>query len=109
MSLRSNLLVLILILGVQGCSLRSSSPPDIPDSTITHLLVELQLAGARAELEGDVPPHYRDSLLQVYGVDSSRFHQLMMYYATHPDEARERYNRVLDMLQEEHARLDTLD
>ncbi len=108
MRLRSNIGLLLLLLSLQGCILRSSPPREVPDSTVIRLLIELQLAGARAELRGDVPPAFRDSLLNAYGVDSIAFRQLMAYYASHPDEAQALYNHVLDSLQEHLARVDTL-
>ena len=88
---------LLLPLGT-SCSPFSSSPPPIPDSTFSRILVELHVLSARGRQESPVPVQVRDSILHHYGVDSSDFEQTLGYYSRRPEDFASLYNTVIDSL-----------
>ena len=94
--------MLILASLAGGCR-SNASVKAIPDSTMVDLLVELHLANGRIEVTDRPLDFPRDSIFQVYGIDSTAYARMIGYYARHPEEYSEIYGRVLDELSEERA------
>jgi hypothetical protein len=95
----------ILIAGLLGAALSAcgtaADHPPLADSVMVAVLAELHLADARAEVEGNVPPAIRDSVLARHGLDSARYAAALQYYVAHPDTFEALYGRVVDRLEAE--------
>lgn len=92
----------LLLLGALAGGCRTgTSGKAVPDSTMVKLLVELHLAHGRVEVTDRPLEFPRDSILRVYGVDSSAYANAIAYYAEHPEEYSSVYGRVLDRLSAE--------
>ena len=96
------LLPALLIL--PGCSAITSEEPPIADSTMVEVLIELHLADARLDLQYEVVPAVRDSILFKHGLDEQRFLAILDYYADHPEEYSALYTTVLDRISDERLR-----
>lgn len=97
----------ILLLGLlvlPACSAFTSDEPPLSDSTMVEVLIELHLVNARLDLQYDLPPAVRDSILFKYGLDAQRFEDLIAYYADHPEAYAALYTTMLDRLSDERLR-----
>lgn len=95
-----NLLLVVLALGLLGgCSQFSSDPKPLPDSTFTHLLMELHLAKARRYVDAPSPRGLRDSIFARYGVQPAAFDTTLRYYSRRPEALKALYQPIIDTLQ----------
>jgi len=99
--------ILILCIGLAvaggvliGCSRGVDDVPPVADSTMVDVLADLHLSEARNQRYGDLPPAIRDTVLVLYGLDSTRYAAAMRYYAEHPDAYVELYTAVMNKLNE---------
>ncbi len=92
------------LLTLSACSAITSEEPPIADSTMVEVLIELHLADARLELQYNLVPVVRDSILFKYGLDEQRFRAILDYYADHPEEYAALYTTVLDRISDERLR-----
>lgn len=86
-----------------ACSTLTGEEPPATDSTLVEVLVELNLAKARAETDGlpPPPPALRDSIFARYGLSEADFKAAMDAYARHPDAYAKLYEAMLDKLEAE--------
>ena len=89
------------LLTLPACSAFISEEPPVSDSTMVEVLIELHLTNARLELQYDLPPAIRDSILFKYGLDAQRFAAIMAYYADHPEAYSALYTTMLDRISAE--------
>jgi len=85
---------------LSACSSGNQDDSPVSDSTLVEVLADLQLATARAQRYGDLPPAIRDTILVQHGLDSTRFKAAIKFYADHPDRYVELYTAVLNRLNE---------
>ena len=97
-------LLLPALLFVSACSAITSEEPPISDSTMVEVLIELHLADARLDLQYELVPAVRDSILFKHGLDEQRFLAILDYYADHPEEYSALYTTVLDRISDERLR-----
>jgi hypothetical protein len=81
-----------------ACSLFSSAPPPLSDSTFSRVLVDIHLLSARRDLARPLPQGLRDSLLTHHGIRREDFNSTLRYYARHPNDFSLLYNAVIDTL-----------
>lgn len=99
-STTGHLLVILLALGLLGgCSPFSSDPKPLPDSTFTHLLMELHLAKARRYVDAPSPRGLRDSIFARYGVQPAAFDTTLKYYSRRPEAFKALYQPIIDTLE----------
>lgn len=101
---------LVLLWGatLPGCSLFSSSPPPVPDSTLTRVLVGMHLSTARAQFDtAAVPRRLADSVLARHGMDSSDLDAALRYYSKRPQAFETLYDGVIDTLRATRQRQST--
>ncbi len=97
-----------LCLSVAACSVLPSDNPPVPDSTMVHVLVDLHLRKARAQItdrQPELPPAdtSRAAVLQHYGLTNERFQKAMDYYTHHPEAFSALYDDVLNRLDAERS------
>lgn len=97
----------LIIFAFGGCGSESSRP--IADSTMVDVLVEMHILNARIHTTDRPLVGARDSVFHRYGIDSTSFIQMMIYYAEHPDDYADVYGRVVDRLAVERAPIIGLD
>ena len=97
-------ILLAALLTLSACSAITSEAPPIADSTMVEVLIELHLAEARLDLQYDLVPAVRDSILFKHGLDEPRFLAILDYYADHPEEYSALYTTVLDRISDERLR-----
>ena len=99
----STLLLAASLTVLPACSTLTGEEPPATDSTLVEVLVELNLAKARAEASGlpEPPPALRDSIFAHYGLSASDFQTAMDAYARHPNAYAELYTAVLDRIEAE--------
>lgn len=93
-------LALLALLPACGGALEEPRPP-LADSTLVTVLADLELLQARAELGLPVTPELRDSVLAAHGLDSTRYHEVMSWYAEHPEALAALYGAVVDRLNQD--------
>lgn len=98
-------LLMFIAIGLSACSSLISDVPPVADSTMVNVLVELHLANARTELQSDLVPALRDSILADNGLDTLRFRTALDYYVEHPEDYLKIYSSVLDQLSAEQSTL----
>ena len=81
-----------------GCGTDSPSAPDLTDSLMVDVLVEVHLADARASQTGEPRDSLRAAALAAFGTDTVAFHDALDYYAHHPEAYQPLYDRALDRL-----------
>ena len=96
--------LLVGLLTLSACSAITSEEPPIADSTMVEILIELHLTDARLDLQYDLLPAVRDSILFKHGLDEPRFLAILDYYADHPEEYSALYTTVLDRISDERLR-----
>jgi len=92
--------VVLLIGGLSlgGCSSFSADRPPLPDSTFTHLLIEMHLVKGRAQLPGASPLGFPEQVLRRHQVTRTEFDATMQYYSRRPGAFESLYNDVIDTL-----------
>jgi hypothetical protein len=93
----NRVLVLGALLGV-GCGVESPAAPDLTDSLMVEVLVEVHLADARASRTGEPRDSLRAAALAAFGTDTVSFHDALDYYARYPEAYQPLYDRALDRL-----------
>ncbi len=95
---RSGLLLplLVFVASASGCSDVDESPP-VPESKTISLLADLHIAGAR-DLTVKDEWGVRDSILQVHGLDTTAYRELLDWYGERPERYVRLYGNVLDHL-----------
>lgn len=91
-------ILLLLSVGLAGCSSVSSGDPPVADSTFSAVLVDLHLIAARAQHRETLRPGLRDSVFTHHGVRRNEFEATLEYYTNRPDSFEALYNGVLDTL-----------
>ena len=81
-----------------GCGTESPAAPELGDSLMVDVLIEMHLADARASQTGESRDSLRAAALAAFGTDTSAFHDALDYYARHPDAYQPLYDRALDRL-----------
>ena len=99
--------VLFLLL-LAACSDLASEAPPVPDSTMVDVLVVLHLAEQREALQADLSPALRDSVLARHGLDTATYADAIAFYAAHPERYAGLYEDVIERLETERRRGDTL-
>ncbi|MEP0548412.1 MAG: DUF4296 domain-containing protein [Rhodothermales bacterium] len=90
-------LALVAVL-VAGCGSESPSAPDLTDSLMVDVLVEIHLADARASHTGEPRDSLRAAALAAFDTDTVAFNDALDYYARHPEAYQPLYERALDRL-----------
>ncbi len=101
MALRIFVFVLVggVLSALGGCAPEETTSDEIAiDSLDIALLVDLQLAEARAEVTGAPAESLRAEVLAVRGLDSTELVILLDSYATEPERAVALFERVEDRL-----------
>lgn len=80
-----------------GCA--SDPDPPLPPDAMTAVLVDLHLAEMRGEVDDEVSPIPRDTVLAWHGVDAATFEAAEAHYTEHPAAYRDVYQAVVDSLQ----------
>lgn len=115
----SHVLTLSLVL-LAACGSPFAETPPVADSTLVNVLAELHLAEAHEQMRrqgqlapgaptpglarapdsttAGVPPALRDSILAYYGTTPAELQAALDYYARHPEQYTDLYDRVLDRL-----------
>lgn len=93
----------IALLLAPACTVTSSEEPPVADSAFAEVLVDLHLLEARAELDHDLPPSLRDSVLARHGLTAARFEAAIDFYVDHPQAYTDLYSDVLNRLNAESA------
>ena len=97
-------ILLVGVLTLSACSAITSEEPPIADSTMVEVLIELHLADARLELQYNLAPAVRDSILFKDGLDEQHFRAILDYYADNPEAYSALYTTVLDRISDERLR-----
>lgn len=96
------LLFVMLLVAAPACSVLPGEAPPLADSLLIDVMVDLHLAAARSEAEGQMRPALqRDSILARHGLNPAQFDAAVRYYADRPTDYVALYGRVIDRLDAE--------
>lgn len=95
-----------LALCFAGCGSQGGVPPDLSDSLVVEVLIDVHLADARASATGEPADSLRAEALAPHGLDTLRFRQMLDYYAARPEEYLPLYDDALDRLLREQRGVD---
>ena len=88
-----------------SCSALSSDDPPLSEEAFQHVLIELHLWSARAELQDSVSNARRDSIFEAAGTTEDDFQATLRYYTQRPERLEAIYDRTLHSLQALRGRL----
>ena len=89
---------LLGLLLAAACTPREAPPPNLPDSVMVAVLVDVHLADARADRTGAPRDSLRAAALERHGLDTLAFGRAVAYFAAHPEAYLPLYDAALDRL-----------